>query len=53
MLNGNTSGNIYFPADSFDDIPTANLLGTWVVIPEPSTISLLGLGALALIRRRR
>jgi hypothetical protein len=41
-----------------DDTPIANgtVLGTMVIhnnIPEPATITLLGLGGLALLRRRR
>ncbi len=45
--------------ESFDDVPNA-VDGTWdagflriQVTPEPSTLALLGLGALGLIRRRR
>lgn len=43
MLNGASSGNLYFPADTYDDIDGADLLGTYTVIPEPGTLSLLGL----------
>ena len=53
MLAGASSGNIYFPADTEDDIAGgALLLGTYTVIPEPATLSLLGLGLLAVLRRR-
>ncbi|RMH09815.1 MAG: hypothetical protein D6695_12510 [Planctomycetota bacterium] len=55
MLNGNSSGTIYFPADTFDDIPSAVALGTYrVVVPSPGALSLIGLGLGAgAIRRRR
>lgn len=58
MLAGNQSGNIYFPADTEDDIAGgALLIGTYgpaSVIPEPTSIALLGgFGLLALARRRR
>jgi hypothetical protein len=58
MLAGNTSGNLYFPADSSDDLATATLIGTWevastTVIPTPTAAlaipaMLAGLG----LRRR-
>ena len=52
MINGARSGNLYFPADSVDDIPTASLLGTYsVYVPEPSSMLLLSLG-LVMLRRR-
>jgi hypothetical protein len=51
MLAGATRGNIYFPADDAGDIPNAQLLGTYLVIPEPASFALLGLG-LMLLRRR-
>ncbi len=53
MLAGSTSGNLYFPADTEDDIAGADLLGTYTVIPEPATLSLLGLGLALGLRRRR
>jgi len=53
MLAGNTSGNIYFAADTDDDIPSARILGTWNVVPAPSALALLGLGGIAAGRRRR
>ena len=56
IAGGATSGNIYFPADTVDDIPGATLLGTYEVstVPEPSTITLVGLvGLVATFRRKR
>jgi len=54
MLAGNTSGLIYFPADTFDDIPGAQVLGSYVVIPTPGALAMFGLsfGACAIRRRR-
>lgn len=54
MVAGNTSGLIYFAADTFDDIPSAQVLGTYVVIPTPGAFAMFGLGIGACaIRRRR
>jgi hypothetical protein len=53
MLAGNTSGNLYFPADGLSDLPNAQILGTYRVIPTPGAAALLGLGGIASIRRRR
>ncbi|HPF38833.1 MAG TPA: PEP-CTERM sorting domain-containing protein [Phycisphaerae bacterium] len=55
MLAGSASGDIYFPADTFDDLGSAQILGTYqVVVPEPGALSLLGLGlGVTLLRRRR
>jgi len=60
MLSGNISGNLYFPADTVDDLSGAQLLGTYSVVktdavPEPATFSLIaaGLLGLAALRRRR
>lgn len=52
-LDNGVSGDIYFAADSDDDISGATLLGTWTTIPAPSSLALLGLGGVAAIRRRR
>ncbi len=55
MLAGSSSGNIYFPADTFDDIAGAGVLGTYrVIVPAPAALPMLGLGlGAAALRRRR
>ncbi len=54
MLAGNTSGDIYFGADTDDDIAAgATLIGTWNVVPAPSGLALIGLGGIVAGRRRR
>lgn len=55
MLAGSVTGNLYFPADTFDDVSAASLLGTYrVVVPTPASAALMGLGlGAAAIRRRR
>jgi hypothetical protein len=53
MLAGNTSGNLWFPADDIGDLPNAQRIGTWQVIPEPSSMALLSIGLVGLLRRRR
>ena len=54
MLAGNTSGDIYFGADTDDDIAAgAVFIGTWNVVPAPSSMALIGLGGLVAGRRRR
>lgn len=53
FLAGATSGDIYFGADSDDDIPSATLIGTYNVVPAPSAFALLGMGGLVATRRRR
>lgn len=53
MLAGNPSGNVFFPADTFDDVGGATLIGTYQVIPEPASLSLLGLGLAFGLRRNR
>jgi len=54
MLAGNTTGNLYFPADTADDVSAATLLGTYRVIPTPGAATLLGIGlGLGAVRRRR
>ncbi|MFI4859074.1 MAG: PEP-CTERM sorting domain-containing protein [Phycisphaerales bacterium JB063] len=53
MVAGNSGGDIYFPADDAGDLATAVVIGQWSVIPEPGSLALLGLGGLAVLRRRR
>jgi hypothetical protein len=53
FLAGTTSGNLYFPADSADDLSSAALIGTWRVVPTPGAAVLLGLGGLTIAGRRR
>jgi hypothetical protein len=54
LVGGNHAGNIFFPADTFDDITSAQVLGTYRVVPEPGAFMLIGLGIgfLALGSRR-
>lgn len=54
FLTGNSSGDLYFPADDSGDLAGAERLGTWaLVVPAPSSMALLGLGGLVCTRRRR
>lgn len=54
MLNGNTSGNLYFPADTFDDVGGATAIGTYrVIVPAPAALPMLGMGLMGAMRRRR
>ncbi len=54
LLAGSVSGNVYFPADADADIPTATLIGQYRVIPEPTSLALLGVAAcITLVRKRR
>jgi hypothetical protein len=54
MIAGNLSGDLYFPADSDDDLSAATLIGEWrVVIPAPGAMALLGVAGLVGTRRRR
>jgi len=55
MLSGNSGGDVYFPADTVDDVGGAVLLGRYaVVVPEPSGLAIISLLAIGLffIRRR-
>ncbi|MEM1011555.1 MAG: PEP-CTERM sorting domain-containing protein [Planctomycetota bacterium] len=54
LLGANLSGEIYFPADTGDDITGLAPLGLYtVIVPEPTTAGLLGVVSLGLLRRRR
>lgn len=53
FLSANTSGTIFFPADTFDDITAATAIGEYSVVPAPGAAAVLGLGGLLVGRRRR
>ena len=53
MLAGNSSGDIYHPADDSGDIANATLIGQWEYVPTPGAAGLLGLAGIAAVRRRR
>lgn len=54
MLAGNSSGNLYFPADTADDVAGATAIGTYrVIVPAPAALPMLGLGLMGAMRRRR
>ena len=53
LLDGPSGGNIYFAADTDDDLSSATVIGQWRIIPAPSSLALLGLGGLVAGRRRR
>lgn len=53
LAAGNTSGNIYFPAENDSQIPGAEILGTYRVVPAPNSLALLGLTGMIAGRRRR
>lgn len=47
------TGDLFFPADSFDDIAGQGPIGTWRIVPTPGAASLMGIGLIASARRRR
>lgn len=63
LLDNTSSGNIFFPADTEDDVVSANLVGRWevadaTVVPVPAPFfllvsALLGLGGLMARSRRQ
>lgn len=53
MVAGNTTGALYFPADTADDVANATFLGTYRVIPTPGALAVCGLGLGVAARRRR
>lgn len=55
MLAASLGGNLYFPADTADDVSGATLLGRYtVIIPAPGAVTLAGAGlAMTALRRRR
>ena len=54
MLSGATAGNVYFPADTEDDVAGATDIGRYrVIVPEPSALSLLSVLGLSFLGIRR
>ncbi|MBO6514251.1 MAG: hypothetical protein JJ974_09840 [Phycisphaerales bacterium] len=53
LLAGTKTGNIYFPARYSQDLDQAAFLGTYQVIPSPSSFVPFTLLALAITRRKR
>lgn len=54
LLAGNLFGDVYLGADTDDDIGNGTtFVGTWAVVPAPSSLALLGLGGVVAGRRRR
>ena len=53
LLSANTSGTIFFPADTFDDLTAATAIGEYSIVPAPGAAAVLGLGGLLVTRRRR
>jgi len=53
LLDGPSSGDIYFAADTDDDLAAATVIGQWRIVPAPSSLALIGLGGLVAGRRRR
>lgn len=52
FANGQTTGNIYFPASNHQHTDPANLLGTYQIIPTPATLTPLPILLLTTRRRR-
>lgn len=48
-----TTAPTYFEGNIYDSANSANYNATFQTIPEPATMSLLGLGALAMVLRRK
>lgn len=54
MLDGSMSGDLYFPADTADDVASAAFIGRYqVLIPTPASAALFGLGFIVAMCRRR
>ena len=54
LIGGERVGNIWFAADTVDDLGGALVIGDYsVIIPTPGAAGLLGLAGLAAVRRRR
>lgn len=53
LVGGNRVGDIYFPAANQGDVATETLIGQYsVIVPEPGSLVLLGLGGLMIVTRR-
>lgn len=52
FLTAELGGDLYFAADSDDDLPQATLIGTYGVFPAPSTLATLPILLLTTRRRR-
>lgn len=48
-----STGTIYFPADTADDVADATALGTYRVVPTPGAATLIGFGLMGAAARRR
>lgn len=53
LVSANTSGTIFFPADTVDDITAATAIGEYSVVPAPGALALVGMGGMLVGRRRR
>ncbi|MCR9215719.1 MAG: hypothetical protein NXI14_00820 [bacterium] len=54
LIGGERVGNVWFAADTLDDLGDAFVIGEYnVIIPTPGAAGLLGLAGLAAVRRRR
>jgi hypothetical protein len=53
FLNAQLGGDIYFAADTDDDILQATYIGRYGLFPTPSSLALLGFAALTTTRRKR
>tara|TARA_A100001391_G_scaffold137161_1_gene95784 strand:+ start:890 stop:1453 length:564 start_codon:yes stop_codon:yes gene_type:complete len=53
MLAGNSSGDLIAGSDRDSNIAGGVNVGTWSLVPAPSSVAMLGLGGLVAGRRRR
>jgi hypothetical protein len=54
-LGASVDRNVFFPADRLSNMSAGAIVGTWQVVPEPSTVAfcLVGAGGLLVARLRR
>lgn len=52
MLLGGASGDVYFPADTEDDLANASNIGSYITVPEPAMSLLLSVAGLTLVGLR-